>query len=310
MRAAQISEYGQNVVKTVDAPKPTLDQDRVMVEVHAAAINPFDVKLTTGFYGDSLNLKLPATLGSDVSGVIIELGGEVAGFAVGQEVFGMANGGGGQGSIAEFSAVKASQLSLKPETASFEEAAALPLTGVSAYQALVEHMDLQPGQKILIHGGAGGIGSLAIQIAKNIGAYVATTAAADDADFVCELGADEVIDYKNQDFSQVLHDYDAVFDTVGGESNAKSYEVLKSGGALVSMLEPGNEQLIEEKSIHYTQQQTVATAERLAKVAALVDSGKLKVHVDKVFSLDQAAEAFEYSLSGHPRGKVVVRVSD
>jgi alcohol dehydrogenase len=308
MKAAQIIAYGQNV-KTVEATKPTLENDRVLVEVRAASINPFDVKLTEGFYKDFIPLNLPATPGSDVSGIVSEVGGDVTGFEIGQEVYGMANASGGQGSIAEFTVVKATQLAPKPQNVDFIKAAALPLTAISAYQALADHMNLQKDQKVLIHGGAGGIGSLAIQIAKQIGAYVATTVAAEDKDFVKALGADEVIDYKTEDFSELLQDYDAAFDTVGGETNVKSYKILKNGGALVSMLEAPNEELVRAKSIHYTQQQTAATPQRLQKVTDLVESGSLKVHVDKAFPLDEASEAFDYWRTNHPRGKVVITVS-
>jgi alcohol dehydrogenase len=309
MKAAQIIAYGQNV-KTVEAPKPTLENDRVLVEVRAASINPFDVKLTEGFYKDFIPLNLPATPGSDVSGIVSEVGGDVDGFEIGQEVYGMANASGGQGSIAEFTAVKATQLAAKPQNVDFIEAAALPLTAISAYQALAEHMNLQKDQKILIHGGAGGIGSLAIQIAKQIGAYIATTVAAEDKDFVKALGADKVIDYKTEDFSELLQDYDAAFDTVGGETNVKSYKILKNGGALVSMLEAPNEELVKGKSINYTQQQTAATPQRLQRITDLVESGSLKVHVDKTFPLDSASEAFDFWRTNHPRGKVVITVSD
>jgi alcohol dehydrogenase len=309
MKTAQIIAYDQNV-KTVEAPKPTLENDRVLVEVRAASINPFDVKLTEGFYKDFIPLNLPATPGSDVSGIVSEVGGDVDGFEIGQEVYGMANASGGQGSIAEFTAVKATQLAAKPQNVDFIEAAALPLTAISAYQALAEHMNLQKDQKVLIHGGAGGIGSLAIQIAKQIGAYIATTVAAEDMDFVKALGADEMIDYKTEDFSELLQDYDAAFDTVGGETNVKSYKILKNGGALVSMLEAQNEELVKEKSINYTQQQTAATPQRLQRITDLVESGSLKVHVDKTFPLDSASEAFDYWRTNHPRGKVVITVSD
>jgi NADPH:quinone reductase-like Zn-dependent oxidoreductase len=169
-------------------------------------------------------------------------------------------------------------------------------------------MNLQAGQKILIHGGAGGIGSFAIQLAKHLGAHVATTAARPETDFVKSLGADEVIDYRTQDFSQILKDYDAVFDTVGGETNTKSYQVLKPGGTLVSMVMPADEELVKQRGITYVQQSSQATAERLNEVGKLVDSGALKVNVDKIFPLDQAAEALEYLKSGHPKGKVVITV--
>jgi NADPH:quinone reductase-like Zn-dependent oxidoreductase len=310
MKAAQLNDYGGTAsVKVNEASKPGADKGKVLVEVYAAAVNPFDVKLTDGSYGEIFK-QLPATVGTDVAGTVAEIGEDVTGFEIGQAVYGMANGAGGQGSFAEFTPVKAEQLAPKPASIDFVAAAALPLAGVSAYQALVDHMDLQAGQKILIHGGAGGIGSLAIQIAKNLSAHVAATASADDADFVKSLGADEVIDYKTQDFSTMLKDYDAVFDTVGGETNAKSYQVLKTGGAFVSMLEAPNEELVKQKEIHYTQESSQATPERLNAVAKLVDAGKLKVNVDKAFPFEQAATAMEHLKTGHPRGKVVIQVKN
>ena len=309
MKAAQLTDYrGLTAVKVQEAPKPGAEKGKVLVAVQAAAVNPFDVKLTSGAYGEIFK-QLPATLGSDVAGIVAEIGEGVSGFSVGQAVYGMANGGGGQGSFAEFSPVKAEQLAPKPASVDFLTAAALPLAGISAYQALADHMDLQAGQKILIHGAAGGIGSLAVQIAKHLGAYVAATASAADAEFVKGLGADEVIDYKTQDSSQIVHDYDAVFDTIGGETNAKSYQVLKTGGALVSMLEAPNEELVKAKALRYTQQSSRATPERLHAITELVDSGKLSVHIDKVFPLEQTAGAMEHLKTGRPRGKVVIQVS-
>lgn len=312
MKAAQITDYGgPDVMKTVtDAPKPVPKEGEVLVEVYAAGLNPFDWKVREGYLKESLPLKMPAILGGDLAGLVVELGPGVSGFLVGQEVYGMANAAGGHGSYAEFAPVKATQLAGKPLSINFAAAAALPLAGVSAYQALVGHMDLQVDQKILIHGGAGGIGSLAVQIAKSIGAYVAATAAGAEADFVKSLGADEVIDYQTQDFSKLLAGYDAVFDTIGGETNVKSYGVLKPGGSLVSMVQPPDEQLVVHSGVKYTLQSSRATQERLQKLTALVDGGKLRVQVDKIFPLTQAAEALEYLKSGHPRGKVVIKIKD
>lgn len=312
MKAAQLIKYGEeDAVKTTDdAARPVPMLGQVLVEVQAAAVNPFDYKIRSGAYQEFIPMELPATLGSDVAGVVVELGEGVEGLDVGQSVLGMSNAVGGQGSLAEFTPVSAQQLVPKPDNVDFETAAALPLAGVSAYQALVDHIGLQTGQKILIHGGAGGIGSLAVQIAKNIGAYVATTIDSTDTDFVKGLGADELIDYKTQDFSTILKDYDAVFDTVGGETNLKSYEVLKSGGALVSMTDAPNEELVEKYGIHYTQQMSKPTPERLIAIAELASNGKLKVNIDKVFPLDTAAEALEYLRTGHPKGKVVVQVKE
>lgn len=310
MKAAQLINYGgQDVIKTNDeTAKPSAGSDQVLVEVHAAGLNPFDWKVREGYMQEFIPIELPAILGSDFAGVVAEVGDNVTGFGVGQEVYGMANSVGGHGSYAEFSPVPASQIVAMPTSVDFVTAGALPLAAVSAYQAIVNHMNLQSGQKILIHGGAGGIGSLAIQIAKNIGAYVATTASAKEADYVKSLGADEVIDYKSQDFTTILSDYDAVFDTVGGETNAKSYVVLKDGGSFVSMGDPANEELVTKHQIKYVAQMSQPTVERLSKIAELVDTSKLKVNVDRTFTLDQAAEALEYLKTGHPRGKVVLKI--
>ena len=312
MKAARIDGYGgQDVMKTTDdAPKPKAGAGQVLVEVHAAATNPFDWKVREGYMKEFIPFVFPAILGGDVAGTVAEIGEDVTGFTVGQAVYGMANSASGQGSFAEFTPVSAQQLVAKPKSVDFTAAAALPLAAASAYQALVDHINLQAGQKILIHGGAGGIGSLAIQIAKRLGAYVATTAGAAETDFVKSLGADEVIDYQTRDFSTLLKDYDAVFDTVGGETNTKSYGILKKGGALVSMVQPVDEALAKQYEVKYTQQSSKPTVKRLTKVAELVDSGKLKAKVDKVFPLDQAAEALEYLKTGHPHGKVVIQAKD
>lgn len=310
MKAAQITAYGGKdaVQVTSEVPKPSAANGQVLVEVQAAAINPFDLKVREGLVKDYIPLELPATLGGDVAGTVAEIGDEVTGFTVGQAVYGEANAAGGYGSFAEFTTVDAGQLAPKPERIDAVTAAALPLTATSAYQALVDHMNVQPGQTVLIHGGAGGIGSMAIQIAKHLGAHVATTATEADTDFVKGLGADEVIDYKTQDFSQLIQDYDAVFDTVGGETNTKSYQVLKQGGILVSMVQEPDDTLVEKHGITYVYQSTHATTARLNAISELVDSGILKVHVDKVFPFAEAAEALEYVKTGHPRGKVVIQI--
>lgn len=310
MKAAQINGYGGQEVLSInrDAPKPEPGVGQVLVEVKAASLNPFDYKVREGYMQEFIPLKFPATLGSDVAGTVAELGEGVTGFRVGQEVYGMAGAVSGNGSYAELSPVNATQLVDKPKTVDFNTAAALPLAGLSAYQGIVEHIQAKQGQKILIHGGAGGIGALAIQIAKQAGAYVASTASASDAEYVKELGADQVIDYKDQDFSQIIRDYDAVFDTVGGETNKKSYAVLKKGGVLVSMAEQPDDELSQQSGITYIYQSTAPTQDKLNKIAELVDGGKLKINIDKVFSLDQASEALEYLKTGHPRGKVVLQV--
>ncbi len=310
MKAAQINDYGtKDVLKVTDAAdQPAITEDQVLVAVHAAGVNPFDVKVREGQVRQMAELSFPAILGGDVAGMIAELGSGVTGFQIGDEVYGQAGALSGHGSFAEFTPVKAGSLATKPKNIDFITAAALPLTGSSTYQALVDHMNLQPNQKILIHGGAGGIGSLAIQVAKHLGAQVTTTAGPKDIDYVKQLGADEVIDYTTQDFSQLAHDYDAVFDTIGGETNQKSYEVLKPGGILVSMVAPANDDLVSQHGISYIHQFTQTNTDRLTKIAEMVEADRLKVNVDKVFPLDQAPDALDYLQTGHPRGRVVIQV--
>ena len=310
MKAAQISAYdGPSSVNVTDqATKPEPAADQVLVQVHAAGVNPFDNVVSLGFARQMVELNFPATLGGDLAGTVVALGADVTGLEVGQAVYGQANALSSQGSFAEFAAAKAESLAPKPESVDFTTAAGFPLVSVSALQAL-ESMQLQPGQKVLIHGGAGGIGSMAIQLAKNFGAYVITTASAGDLEYVKGLGADEVIDYQAQNFADVVTDIDAVFDTIGGETNLKSYGVLKSGGVLVSMVEPANDELVTKGSVRYEHQYTQVTSERLRAITKLIEAGQLTINIDKVFPLEQAADALEYLKTGHPRGKVVIQVS-
>ena len=310
MRAAQISEYGGPEVLTFtdQASKPEPAANQVLVAVQAAGVNPFDVAVREGYARQMAELNFPATLGGDFAGTVAAVGEGVTDFEVGQAVFGQAGSLSGHGSFADFAPVKVASLAAKPESVDFVTAAALPLVSASALQAL-EFLQPKTDQRILIHGGAGGIGSVAIQLAKHTGAYVITTAAASDTDFLKGLGADEVIDYENQDFSQELSDIDAVFDTVGGETNKKSYTVLKDGGAFVSMIEAADDEMVANKHLRYDHQFTRTTTERLSEVAKLVDAGDLKVNIDKVFPLEEAGEALNYLKTGHPKGKVVIQVS-
>jgi alcohol dehydrogenase len=313
MKAAQISEYGHvEVVKIVDVEKPQAEAGQLVVEVHASSINPFDTKIREGYMKDMIPLTLPVTLGGDIAGVVSELGEGVDHFAVGDKVYGAANVvAGNSGAFAEFAATKASQVGKMPTSIGFNEAAAITLTGLSALQAIEEHIQLKPGQKILIHGGSGGIGSISIQLAKNIGAYVATTASGDGVEFVKSLGADEVIDYKTQDFAELLSGYDAVFDTVGGETYEKSFKVLKKGGLIVSMavFQP-NAELMEEYGVTALSQSTHTTTEVLEKLTKLIDEGVITIHVDKTFKLDEIQQAFEALESGQVKGKIAVSIAE
>lgn len=311
MKAAQINEYGGIDVVHVasDAPKPAPADDQVLIEVHAASINPFDFKVRKGFMQQMKPLDFPATLGGDIAGVVVEVGKNVSRFRVGDRVYGSANVfGGGSGAFAEYAVTGEKRIAKMPESLDFTQAAALPLTGLSALQVLENHMQLQSGQKILIHGGAGGIGTMAIQIAKHLGAYVATTVSAKSVDYAKQLGADEIIDYKDQKFEELLSDFDAVFDTVGGETYDNSFKVLKKGGILVSMVQPPKEDLAAQYGVRALYQSTSINTEDLEKLAKLVAEGVIKPEVDKMFSLDQIQDAFRAQEEGHPKGKIIVKI--
>lgn len=308
MRAAQINNYGdKDVLQFTDqAPKPIAREGQVLVEVYAASVNPYDWMVMSGVAG--VNLTFPATLGGDLAGVIAEIGPGVEGFEVGQEVYGGANAASGRGSFAEFAPAKATSIAPKPANIDFVTAAALPLTAESAYQALVDTLHLSAGQKILIHGGAGGIGTMAIQLAKHIGAYVATTVSEKDKDYAVQLGADEVIDYKAEKFEEKLQNFDAVFDTVGKDTYDRSFSVLKKGGQIVSMVAAPNEELAAAHEVTAIHQFTDATTERLERITELVEQGVLNVIVDQTYPLEQAGEALAHLHNGGHRGKVVIRI--
>ncbi|HSW87582.1 MAG TPA: NADP-dependent oxidoreductase [Candidatus Saccharimonadales bacterium] len=313
MKAVQINAYGGVEVIAInpDAQKPSLKNNQVLVENRAASINPIDWKVRAGYLKDMVPLQFPITLGGDFSGIITEIGVEVTDLKVGDEIYGQApllNGG--SGSMAEYVAANAASSAKRPANIDFIESASLPLTGVSAVQALEDHMKLQSGQKILIHGGAGGIGSIAIQLAKALGAYVATTVGTDDLDYVKQLGADEIVNYKTEQFEEKLKDFDAVYDTVGGETTDTSFQVLKRGGIILSMLGQPKPELAEKYGVTAIGQMTEVTTERLNRFSQLIDSGKIKPHVDKMFGLDQAKEAFMYQEAQHPRGKVVLKIKE
>lgn len=309
MKAVQIATYGgPEVLQVNTVEKPAIQNNQVLVEVKAAGLNPIDVKLAAGFLKQMIPLQFPATLGGDIAGVITEVGNDVHTFAKGDEIYGQASVyNGGSGAFAESAAAQTEKIAKKPQTATFEQAAALPVVGASAVQALEEHFKLQKGQKILIHGGAGGIGHIAIQIAKHIGAYVATTVSTKNIDFVKQLGADEVIDYKEQQFDQILKDFDAVYDTVGGETTNKSFTVLKKGGTLVTMLGMPNQELSEKYGVVGIGQRTNTNTTHLNRLAELVDQKIVTVHIDSVFPLEKAKEAFEKQ-NTNPQGKIIFQM--
>jgi alcohol dehydrogenase len=313
MKSAQINKYGGSEVIEINqsTPEPTVSPGKVLVTIKAAGINPADWKIREGDLQQMISLQFPSTLGMDFSGVIKQVGEGVSPseFKQGDQVYGQAGVvNGGSGAFAEEALAKTESITNKPKKLSHAEAAALPLVGVSAWRALTENIGLSKDQKILIHGGAGGIGSIAIQLAKNLGAHVATTVSANDKEFVQELGADQVIDYKSQNFEDMLHDYDAVFDTVAGETYRRSFKVLKKGGVIVSMLEQPNSELMNQYGIKAIFQFTQADRERLTKLAQWVDQNNIMINVEKTFLLDEAGKALDYQKGVHPRGKVVLAV--
>jgi alcohol dehydrogenase len=312
MKSAQINRYGGSEVIEINqnTPELTLSSGKVLVSIKSAGINPADWKIREGAFQQMIHLQSPFTLGMDFSGVIKQVGeGVSSDFKQGDEVYGQAGViNGGSGAFAEMALAKTESIANKPKRLSHVEAAALPLVGVSAWRALVENIGLSKGQRILIHGGAGGIGSIAIQLAKYLGAFVATTVSANDKVFVEELGADHVIDYKNQHFEDLLHDYDSVFDTVGGESYKRSFKVLKKGGIIISMLEQPNSELMNQYNVKAIFQFTQADRQRLTKLAEWVDQNNIKVNTDRTFLLDEVGKALDYQKDAHPRGKVVLKM--
>lgn len=310
MKAAQISDYGDpSVIQVNEVEQPRVSEGKVLVEVHASSLNPFDSMVRAGYLKEAMPLELPATLGGDIAGIVSQLGEGVTHLAVGDRVYGQAAVvAGNSGAFAEYAVTSAGQLAKAPEGLDFIQAASLPLTGVSAWQALVKHIGLQPGQKIFIHGGAGGIGTLAIQIAKQIGAYVATTATGDHVEAVKALGADEVIDYKSQDFTTLLKDYDAAFDTVGGDDFNRILDILKPGATADSMIAQADEAKASVRGIRVLTQSTHVTTEALDALRGLVESGAVKPQVDKVFPLDQVSQAFEARENGPVQGKIVISI--
>jgi len=309
MKALQIRQYGGSDVLELNsnAPSPNVGKEHVLVKVHAASINPIDWKIRLGYLKEQLPLAFPAILGGDFSGVVTELGGgSHSNLKVGDAVYGYGSPlSGGSGSFAESVAAIHSTVARMPQKVNVYEAGALPLVGVSALQALEEHLKLQPGQKLLIHGGGGGIGSLAIQMAKLIGAYVATTATGDDMEYVRKLGADQVIDYKSEAFETKVEEFDAAFDTVGGAITNKTFQVLRKGGSLVSMLGQPDEALSQKHEVTAIGQFTQVTTGRLTRLAELIDVGLIKIRIDKVFSLNKGKQAFQLAEEGRPKGKVI-----
>jgi NADPH:quinone reductase-like Zn-dependent oxidoreductase len=328
MRAFVVTKY-KAPLQLVEVPEPTVGERDVLVQMQAAGLNPLDEKIRMGEFKQILPYRRPLVLGNEVAGTVVEVGAKVRGFAPGDEVYARP-GKDRIGTFAERIAIAESDLALKPVSVSMEEAGSLPLVALTAWQALVERGNVQAGQKVLIHAGAGGVGSIAIQLAKHLGATVATTASGANADFVRELGADTVIDYRTQDFEQLLTGYDLVLDSLGGENLKRSLRVLRPGGKAIGISGPpdaafardigasavlrlamtglssGIRREARKLGVTYEFLFMRASGDQLRQITALIDSGALRPVVGKVVAFDQIPQALEALTKGGVRGKAVI----
>lgn len=310
MKAVRFHEYGPpDVLRYEDAPRPEAAKNEVLVRVRAAAVNPIDWYIRAGHMRSFRSYPLPMIPGWDFSGVIEQVGAEVQGWQTGDEVFGHPNIGSSSGAYAEYVAVPVGTFAHKPKTLDHLHAAAIPLAGLTAWQALFDHAKLKAGQKVLVHAAAGGVGTFAVQFARIKGARVAATASAPHHALLKELGAEEVIDYNTTRFEDVAHDCDAVIESVGGEVRERSWKTLKKGGILVALLGPApSQQAAEAHGVRQTLMWVHPDQAQLEEIAALVDGGQVRVVIDSVFPLQEAARAHERIQTRHACGKIVLQV--
>ncbi|MDB5074639.1 MAG: NADP-dependent oxidoreductase [Chloroflexi bacterium] len=307
MQAIRFHEYGgpeKLVLDTLERPAPK--EGEVLLKVHAAGVNPVDWKFRAGYLQQWMPIQLPYVPGNDVAGTVEEVGPGVTEFRKGQAVYGLAQGG----TYAQYVVVPASQLAPMPKNLSFDEAASVPVGALTAWHALFTYADLQAGQTVLVHGGAGGVGAFAVQLAHWKGAKVIATASADNLDFVRSLGADTVIDYNATQFETVVRDVDVVVDTVGGDVLQRSWQVLRPGGILVSITEPPSEEEAKKRGVRAAMVQTAFTGEDLRRITELIESGQLKPELGPVFRLTDADKAQELSQTRHGRGRIVLHIAD
>ena len=330
MKAFTIDKYGSNDnVRAVQVPDPQLRDDDVLVEIHAASINPLDARIRDGKVKPILPYRLPLILGNDLAGVVVRVGSAVRRFQPGDQVYARPEQD-RIGTFAELISINQNDVALKPARLTMQEAASLPLVALTAWQALVERADLRRGQKVLIHAGSGGLGSIAIQLAKHLGATVATTTSTENVDWVRALGADIVIDYRLSNFETVVRDYDVVLDTLGGDTLKKSFGVLKRGGKLISVAGPPDAEFAKTAGLNPILRRVIAllcyptrrTAKRhgvsysflwmkanghqLAEIASLADSGIIHPVIDRVFPFQSTKEALAYVDQGRAKGKVII----
>ncbi|MDL4842709.1 NADP-dependent oxidoreductase [Aquibacillus rhizosphaerae] len=310
MKAIVINKYGtKEELQEQEVPKPEISDNQVLVEVHATSINPIDWKLRAGYLKSMLDFSFPIILGWDVSGVIVEVGKDVKNFKVGDEVFARPDTN-AEGTYAEYTSVDENLLAKKPKNLSHEEAASIPLAGLTAWQCLIDRTEVKENDKVLIHAGSGGVGSLAIQIAKHFGAHVATTASEKNETYVKELGADHFINYRTQNFEEELKDFDIVLDTMGGDILNKSFSVLKPGGKLVTIAGQPDEDLAKKHQVEASSYWLNPDGEQLSELGDLLESGVVKAQVGHVFgfSAEELQKAHGLSETHHAKGKIVIKV--
>ena len=332
MKSFLIDRYKKGgALRLGEMPEPKLRENDVMIEIYAAGVNPVDSKIRDGEFKLILRYRLPLILGSDLAGVVTRVGSKVTRFSPGDEVY--AHPGQDRiGTFAEFIAIDQANVALKPKNLTMEEAASMPLVALTAWQALVERAKLQKGQKVLIHAGSGGVGTIAIQLAKHLGANVATTTSTANVALVKSLGADVVVDYKKEDFEKVLQDYDVVLNSLGKETLEKSLAVLKPGGKLISISGPPDPEFARQSGLGWPLQRVMrllsfgirrkskrrgisysflfmtANGGQLAKITTLIEAGEIRPVVDQVFPFEKTNEALAYVETGRAKGKVVVTV--
>lgn len=332
MKAFIVDRYGSaDRVRASEVPDPETREDDVLIEIHAAGVNPLDSKIRDGEFKLFLPYRLPLILGNELAGVVIRVGSRVRRFKPGDEVYARPDKN-RIGTFAEFIAVSEEDLAIKPKSLTMEEAASIPLVGLTAWQALIEKAQLKKGQKVLIHAGSGGVGTFAIQLAKNVGATVATTTSTANIDLVRRLGADIVIDYKKDSFEEILRDYDVVLNSLDEKTLTKSLRVLKPGGNLISISGPpdpefarhlGLSRIVElvmrllsfrirrqakRHQVNYSFLFMRASGDQLRQIGSLVETGAIHPVLDRVFSFESTKEAMAYVEKGRAKGKVVVKV--
>ena len=310
MKAVRIHKYGgPEVLHYEDAPRPEPQAGEVLVRVHAAGVNPIDWKVRQGHMKDFWPHKFPLILGWDVSGTVEEVGPGVSRFKIGDEVYSVLDVS-RDGAYAEYVVVRESELALKPKSLHHVHATAVPLAALTAWQALFDAGQLVSTQRMLIHGGSGGVGHIAVQLAKWKGAHVLATASTKNQELLRELGVDEPIDYTKQKFEDVARDVDLVLDLIGGETQERSWSVLKNGGVLLSLVQPPSVEKAKALGVRAAFVAGHPSGAQLAEIAHLIDSRKLKPIVDRILPLSEVRRAQELSKSGHTRGKIVLRVKE